>query len=165
LCRCAASIRMLRRGSPGIFASHNSAGRPFSRKIVTRLLVFHAPTIDSVKSTEVGFDARFLLTRFEVFRAEVFDRDLFEADAIRRNYTPHQFFRTTANMRTSIPETKGSRCYCVLPCLICDSASEYSELPGSSATAFSYAAIACSLLPSPSYPIPRLYQSPASFGR
>jgi hypothetical protein len=82
---------MLRRGSPGILASHNSAGRPRSKKIVTRLLVFQAPTIESAKSMEVGFDAAFLRTRSEVFRVGVFDPDRFELDAIRRDYTPCQF--------------------------------------------------------------------------
>jgi hypothetical protein len=71
---------MLRRGSPGILASHNSAGRPRSKKIVTRLLVFQAPTMESAKSIEVGFDAEFLRTRSEVLRAGVFDPDRFKAD-------------------------------------------------------------------------------------
>jgi hypothetical protein len=46
------------------------------------LLVFQAPTIESARSIEAGFDAEFLRTS-----AESFVPDRFEADGIRRDYT------------------------------------------------------------------------------
>src|SRR5215213_2972978 len=39
---CAASIRIVRRGEPGIFMDHNSRGRFSIRYVVTRWFVFHA---------------------------------------------------------------------------------------------------------------------------